>query len=277
MIYPENCDERVKKFVDELSGETREALGDQLVSTILHGSLAMGCYYFPKSDIDLLIVTDSALSPVARKDYFSRILQVSNRRPMVGDVELSVVQRNALECPTDCIPYEVHFGEQLKGSFATFDFSENRCDFDLPAHFMTAYHRGVSLFGPPLDKLMSEPSWEAFRASVRGDLDWILEAENILTTPFYSILNCCRAYQVLVKRQNQIFSKEEGAKLALREFPTLARVIQAALDAYQSQKEVTADTRRHNGQIWDKEELLHFRDTFRGLLSSSRSTARAEP
>ncbi|HDK44919.1 MAG TPA: nucleotidyltransferase domain-containing protein, partial [Actinobacteria bacterium] len=43
-------------WVESLVAGIADVLGDELVGVYLHGSLAMGGYYRPKSDLDLLIV-----------------------------------------------------------------------------------------------------------------------------------------------------------------------------------------------------------------------------
>jgi predicted nucleotidyltransferase len=40
----------------------------------LHGSLAMGSFYRPKSDLDLLVVTDSAMSGELHSWFAARLL-----------------------------------------------------------------------------------------------------------------------------------------------------------------------------------------------------------
>lgn len=263
MYYSRDIDSRIKELVDGAVSTTQTLFGEQLTSIILHGSLAMGTYYFPKSDIDLLIIVNSALSPEKRKEYFRQIMEISHQRQTVGDIELSVVQRQELQLGAACVPYEVHFGEELKKDHDSFDYSLKRCDHDLPAHFMVAFHKGITLFGPPISTLMAEPSWERYRESVRGDLEWILSGENILTTPFYSILNCCRSYLLLIQKEQKVRSKEEGAELVMAELPTLKPMIMKALAAYKSDKPVTPETRRTNGDVWDRQDLLDFRDAFR--------------
>ncbi len=260
-----SCDSGVRQLVEKVSTSSKVVLGDNLISVILHGSLAMGSYYFPKSDVDVLVVVEKQLSPELRKRFFLAIAEISENRPTVGDVELSVVTKKALASEADAVPYEVHYSEEIKNAIEQFDFAKERTDYDLPAHFMVAYHKGIALFGPKFSDLTKEPSWDLYRDAVRGDLEWILAEENILSTPFYSILNCCRAYFLLVKKENSVLSKEEGAARAMDQFPQVRSTIERALAAYRSSKQVSATDRRHNGEEWDKDLLLSFRDEMRGI------------
>lgn len=59
-VWPE-CDEDIKKFVITLVERLRGELGNRLIGIYLHGSLAMGSYYRPKSDIDLIVVVNDRL------------------------------------------------------------------------------------------------------------------------------------------------------------------------------------------------------------------------
>lgn len=270
MKYPEDCIPEVKTLIEKVVETTRREFDKHLLAISLHGSLAMGSYYFPKSDIDILIVVNSAIPPGIRRTYFELISEISDRRQTVGDIELTVLQQDALNHRNTCIPFEVHYSEEQKKKFRSLDFLQNNCDGDLSAHLMVAYHRGITLFGPHIKSLMAEPSWENYRQSVLDDLTWILSSQNILTTPFYSILNCCRAYLLLIKNENQVYSKEEGAIKAQQLLPNIGPQIQQALDAYQSSKAVVPQTRRTNDQEWKREDLIQVRDYFRALLKDER-------
>lgn len=60
--WPE-CDDDIRRFAKGLMELFIEELGRQLIGIYLHGSLAMGSYYRPKSDIDLLVVVQDQLDP----------------------------------------------------------------------------------------------------------------------------------------------------------------------------------------------------------------------
>ena len=267
MKYPEDCNVNVAKLVESIVFQTREVLAENLVTISLHGSLAMGSYYYPKSDVDILVVVNGALSSELRRSYFQVLKYISSSRETVGDVELTVLQVKSLEYTSISVPFEVHFSESQKEKMDSIDFSMNSTDSDLPAHLMVAYHRGITLFGQKLSDLMNEPSWDLYRKSVQDDLEWILSRENILDTPFYSILNCCRSYLLFVKNENRIYSKEEGAIKVQCLLPSIRDMIQKGLDAYRSDKPVSIQARRVNSQNWDQQDLLEFRDYFRSVFA----------
>lgn len=57
----ENCGETIRTFAEGLIALLRRQLGEDLKGVYLHGSLAMGCFYFPKSDLDLIGVSSRRL------------------------------------------------------------------------------------------------------------------------------------------------------------------------------------------------------------------------
>ena len=58
-----NCDYRIKEYINGFINLLKYNLRENLKGIYLHGSLAMGCYYYPKSDIDVIAVVYSDLPP----------------------------------------------------------------------------------------------------------------------------------------------------------------------------------------------------------------------
>jgi hypothetical protein len=57
----------VASFAEQLAADLAGVLGGDLVGVYRHGSLAMGCFNPDRSDVDLLVVTDNALSRGQRR------------------------------------------------------------------------------------------------------------------------------------------------------------------------------------------------------------------
>lgn len=227
------CDSKIKQTVKDIDRVSHERFGENLVAVILNGSLAMGIYYFPKSDLDMLVVVEKPIEPRVRRDYFLSIEKISRDRPSVGDIELTVVCRGALSSRDASIPLEVHFSEDAKKRFSDIDFSKQSFDADLSAHFMVAYHRGVTISGKKFSDLAGEPSWESYPQAIKSDLEWILQSDNILSSPFYSILNCCRAYRLLVNDEKTVLSKEDGGLWALDHLEQVLQRQELIFDVHQ--------------------------------------------
>lgn len=262
-----DVDREVREFIGATLDLFSDHLGANLDAVILHGSLAMGCFYPPKSDIDLLVIAKEPLSEGEHKALHLALLELNSRRPITGALELSVVTSAIAKAASVPIRYELHFSEGLEPFIrdATYDYqSTKRFDLDLGAHFTIAKRRGVSLIGKTPAALLGDISWDDYLAAVLDDLTWILEGDHIVESPFYCILNCCRALQMLKLGNGTVASKEEGALWALEALPKEHRtVIDAALSCYRSSDPVSPEQRKTGGREWNDRQLRFFRDFVR--------------
>lgn len=259
----EDCDEDIKQFVLDTTRKLEDNLDDNLIGVYLHGSLAMGSYYRPKSDIDLIIVTNQPIGKTAAKATGIAIARQAEQRPTTGNLELSIITaKTAKEVPVPP-PCELHYSSErhdqtLKGEV---NYDSNKTDMDLQSHLLYVKQRGICLVGKPIDEVFGEYDWQHFMDSVIDDFDWIVEDEHILETPFYSTLNICRVLQLLSESEHIVHSKDEGGKWGLQNLPLEYKpLIKKALDVYRSSEPVDEDHRRTGGKVWDREELLSLRD-----------------
>jgi predicted nucleotidyltransferase len=234
------------------------------VGSYLHGSLAMGSFYRPKSDIDLLVVVDDPLTTDQRRAAAMTLCDHADRLPTTGDLEVSVLRRvdaHSSEAPPR---FEVHYSEQWKPALraGTVDFGADRTDLDLVAHRAVTRARGVRLTGPPIAEVFGPVAIEAVRTALLDDLDWILADEHVLESPFYAVLNLCRVAALAQERGwTHVLSKDEGGEWALANLPSEHRAVVAqALACYRSPEPVSPAERRTDGHDWDEPALLAFRD-----------------
>jgi len=90
----DSADEDVRAFVDAwVDRLATELTPSDFVGGYLHGSLATGSFYRPKSDIDILFVVEQPLTPERRQDVALSMCDLSDRRLQVGDLEMSVLRR----------------------------------------------------------------------------------------------------------------------------------------------------------------------------------------
>lgn len=257
-----DCDATIKAYVNKIVETIENLLKGNLTGIYLHGSLSMGSYFPTKSDIDLLVVVNNSLTPSQRKKFSLTMNELSNVRPTIGDIELSVVTKDALLNFTHPLPYELHFSSEWKERIENdeIDYSENKTDPDLAAHCFSIQKRGICLTGQPIAEIFSTP-FEYYKEAVLDDFKWIIEGENIAETPFYGVLNCCRILYLLSENSPDVISKSEGAEWAFGNLPSAYHpVIKKALEVYQSSDAVSSANRRTGGKIWDKASLLQFRD-----------------
>lgn len=266
-----NCDPKVKEFVNSAITVFKEVIPEKLSAVILHGSLAMGSFYPPKSDIDILILVNGFLDENEQRLIHGRLLSVTDRRPITGFLELSVIKSDVAKDPEHPILYEMHYGENFPALIreGKVDYTlTNKHDPDLAAHFVVARYRGLSLYGPEPKDCLGEIAWKDYLSSVLDDLNWILGEENILESPFYSVLNACRSLEMLDKGEWTISTKEEGALWALKNLPPeYAYIIKFALECYRSAVPVSPEQRRRAGVEWPDDKLLAFRDYIRTVMS----------
>jgi len=266
----DDCDADVRAFVERVVDVLRAELGDSLAGVYLHGSLATGCCYRPKSDVDLLVVVHERMDAHARRRLSERLLQLSDARPTTGDLELSVVLERHARAFTHPSPYELHFGDSLKDAIrhGTADYDAvDRRDRDLAAHCTVARARGVALVGPPASEMFGPVRPEDFLDAVLHDFAWIAEGDHILESPFYAVLNACRVLQLLADGPATVANKEEGALWALARLPAEHRpIVRRALDCYRSGADVTPDLRTTGGVEWDAAALRAFRDYAAGRV-----------
>jgi streptomycin 3"-adenylyltransferase len=258
-----DCDEEIRRYVMGLVGMMRYRLDDNLAGVYLHGSLAMGSYFPPKSDIDLIIVVYNSLDAGFAGSLNRSIAEYAEKRPTVGSIELSIITHETAQTVPHQMPYELHYSEAVHRMVLEdrMEYSKRIVDPDLPAHLMCVRKRGVCLYGKPVDEVFGEVDWQDFMQSVLADFDWIVADENICGSPYYSILNICRVLQMLQEHGRQVLSKYEGGLWGIRNLPQeYAALVEKALEVYMSDKLVNDAERKTGGVPWDRSELLAFRD-----------------
>jgi predicted nucleotidyltransferase len=200
--------------LDRLAADLREALGETLVGVYAHGSFALGCFNPHLSDLDVLAVTKSALTPAQR----SALGPLVAARPRL---EIHFLSETGLSPWRHPAPYDLHFGS--KGPVGPGD------DHDLAAHFTVARHAGVALVGPPPGDVFPDVPWEDYEDSLRRDLDSCGEHGGRL----YAVLSPARIWATLTERV--VHSKASGAAWALERAPEEFRpLISQALETYRS-------------------------------------------
>lgn len=233
----------------------------------LQGSLATGCFHRAKSDLDLLIVVDDPLPATARARTARRLAEASLTRPILGDVELSVLTAANARTFVHPSPFELHYSETWRAAILAdeVDYTEERTDEDLAVHVTMTRARGLSLAGPPPHELLGPATPAAYVDSVIGDIEWLLSDDNLLGSPYYGVLNICRTLRGIglgvEEAMREGTSKEEGGLWALETLPAVhRRLVEQALACYRSARPVPESERRTDGHGWDTEALRAFAD-----------------
>ena len=231
------CPTSVRTQIQAFCTQVHNMPGKELVAIYLHGSLAMGCFNPELSDIDLLVITQQAMTVETKYSLMDSLLRVSNApRP----IETSFLVQSDIHPFRHPLPYDLHYSEtwreqvsqaQTDGSWKERNNAINY-DVDLSAHLTIILHRGITLYGPPpADILPTVPPYD-YKKSIVGDYTDARDVRH--QKPFYFVLNACRVHAFIFK--GLVLSKDEGGMYGLEHLPaSLHSVIENALKVYRSE------------------------------------------
>lgn len=267
------ADPDLRSYLEQTVALFVRELGANLVGVVLHGSLAAGCYYRAKSDLDLLVVAEDSLSPRTRERIGLQLARRATGRPTLGDLELSLIRTADAQHVQHPCPHELHYSDSWRDRILAgeVDFAAEQRDPDLAAHAAVARARGVALYGGPPQDLFGPVPASAYIDAIIGDVAWTLDGDHLLETPFYGVLNACRTLQLaelgVEHAMEHAYSKEEGALWALQHIASEhCPVVEQALACYRSSRTVTAAERTTDGHAWDVRALAEFRTYTRNRL-----------
>lgn len=226
----------LETVTEEFVAKSQEILGDHLVGIYLHGSAAMGCFHEKKSDIDLLVVVNMAISDEIKRQYMDMVVELNTYAPEKG-IELSLVRKEVCFPFIYPTPFELHFSAAHIQWYQTnpSDYIDkmNGTDKDLAAHVTIIYHRGKCLFGKKITDVFEKVSRKFYFDSIWSDIE--NAEEEIKTNPVSTILNLCRV--LAYTKEELILSKQEGGNWGLDNLPEkYYDLILQALDEYSSDR-----------------------------------------
>jgi len=230
----DSCPVSIKELIKSILENFLDTLSNNLLGLYLHGSLAMDCFNPLISDVDLLAVVKQKLSVEQKKNIINYLLEIHDDSPVTA-VEMSIVLEEELKNFVYPTPFELHYSEEWYERYrkGEVDYSIQRFDEDLPAHFIITKNRGICLFGKLIDEVFPEIPEEIYIRSILYDAEAIFRATE--KNPTYTILNLCRILAFLTDKI--IVSKKEGGEWALEHFPILfTTIIKQALNVYSGEK-----------------------------------------
>ena len=134
-----------QSLLAEFTERSREILGDNLTGIYLHGSLAMGCFCWQESDIDLLVTVKNPFPDAQKRRYMDMVTELNGRGPAKG-IELSVIRESVCRPPVYPTPFELHFSiahlDWYRRDPGDYIRKMKGTDKDLAAHIMILYYRG---------------------------------------------------------------------------------------------------------------------------------------
>lgn len=225
-------DKQVDEILLQVRKSCEECFAPHLVGVYVHGSLALGCFTWEKSDIDFLVVTDAEPTQQEKERFIARLLDIERNGPPKG-LEMSVVLEKDCRTFVYPTPFVLHYSDMHKKACET-QLAEY-CgymkgeDKDLAAHFTVIRHAGITLCGKPIAEVFGPVPKADYLDSIRCDIE---EArEDILTNTMYMILTLCRV--LAYKRDELVLSKKQGGEWGLANLPAqYAGILHAALESY---------------------------------------------
>lgn len=231
----------VEALLEAFVESCRAILGGGLTGVYLHGSLVMGCFNPDKSDIDLIVVTETEPDAAQKRRLMDMAVALDAKAPKKG-IEFSVVSRAACDPFVYPAPFTLHWSrahaEWYRRDPDGYVARMNGTDADLAAHFTVIRHRGRALFGAPVEVVFGEVPRADYLDSIWRDVEGA--REDILGDPVYVALNLCRVLAFV--REGAVLSKQEGGEWGMANLPQPHRSIaRDALKAYGTDGELTLD------------------------------------
>lgn len=227
-------DLRIQNILDQISSACRAIFSGNLVGIYVHGSLALGCFNWDRSDIDFIIVTRTAPSLDEKVQFMETLLALDEHCPPKG-LEMSLVLERYCKQFSYPTPFELHFSNSHKQAceenVREYCTRMNGTDKDLAAHFTIIKKAGMTLWGDTIGTVFGDVPMADYLDSIQGDIEGAVE--DILENPVYIILNLCRVQAFI--RDGAVLSKAQGGRWGLDQLPEpYAPVIDAALQSYSS-------------------------------------------
>jgi streptomycin 3"-adenylyltransferase len=185
-------------YLESLTSAAADVLGDDLVGVYPHGSLVLGGWRAERSDIDVLVVVERALTSAEQSALAAAWSPEALPCPAVG-LELSVVLRSVAARPVARSPFELHVTTAPLDAKVV-DGHGHPGDLDLVLHFAICHALGHEVF--------AEVPRPLILAQLVDELTWAVEH----AAAEYAVLNACRAWRFAV--DGSLVSKVDGGRWA---------------------------------------------------------------
>lgn len=203
----------IAEFGDHVSSVLVETLRDDLIGVYFVGSVALGGYVPAESDVDIVAVSESALSEWQKRSVASAIVEVSEVCPARG-VEFTLYRRDVAGSRPGGADFELNAnGGPWMPTTVHLDAAAEQ-GFWYVLDRAIAHRSGVVISGPPPSTVFTDVLRPTLLAALSESMAWHRTHEK---ATLYSVLNACRAWRFA--EEDVLGSKLEGAAWARARWP----------------------------------------------------------
>ena len=240
LLKPEPQDQK-DLLISRFTEMSAEVLNGRLTGIYLHGSAVMGCYQPKKSDLDFLVVVNTALSDPEKRRFMDRLIELDLECTGKG-IEMSIVTEDVCHPFVYPTPFILHYSRMHTGWYRRdpedYIRRMNGTDRDLAAHFTVIRSRGRCLYGRPVQEVFGEVPEQDYLDAIWDDVSGA--EKEITENPMYLTLNLTRVLAYL--KEKKVLSKKEGGMWGLEFLPEQYHpLIRSALEEYKNGEDVPYD------------------------------------
>ncbi len=228
-------------LLDQISEAFQKILKDNFVGFYVHGSIALQCFNWNKSDIDFIVVVNEKLSHNTKRQLMDAVMKYNVSAPVKG-LEMHIVLKEVCTNFIYPTPFELHYSNAHKDWYKK--DPEDYCnrmngeDPDLAANFTIIKNCGITWCGRPIDDVFVTIPKDDFLDSIKKDVTYALD--NMSDNPMYSVLNLCRVLAFI--KNGLVLSKEQGGRWGMENLDTkYHNIIKYALECYGSDDKMQTD------------------------------------
>ncbi len=205
--------QEIDRFGVGVADAVAGVLGVDLVGVYFVGSVAVGGYVPGESDVDVVAVSEVALSDQQRRSIASAIVDASARCPARG-LEFTMYCRDVAGSQPKGADFEVNVNGGPRMDTAIHLEPGSEPGFWYVLDRAIAYRSGVAIVGPPPRTIFVEVPRDTLLGAMHQSMVWHRANER---GTFYSVLNACRAWRYA--EEDVLGSKLEGATWAATRWP----------------------------------------------------------
>ncbi|HEY5457740.1 MAG TPA: aminoglycoside adenylyltransferase domain-containing protein [Acidothermaceae bacterium] len=209
-------------FGHQVADALASVLGTDLVGVYFVGSVALGGYVPGESDIDIVAVSNAALTDQQRQSVAAAVVEASAACPARG-VEFTLYRREVAESRPEGADFEVNANGGPRMPTTVHLDPTPEPGFWYVLDRAIAHRSGVTISGPPSREIFADVPHSTLLEAMCESMAWHRAHEK---ATLYSVLNACRAWRFAV--EDVLGSKLEGAAWARARWPD-TDVIDAAV------------------------------------------------